>query len=103
VGDQQALASQLVVQPRGKKGLELLAKSLIDLAIKSAVPGINEAAGIAKGSLYGLPIHRRRRGISILKKDLTASRTRANIARTERIPAAKNWSTRLPVVGSIYM
>jgi hypothetical protein len=38
-----------------------------------------------------------------LKKDFAPWRTRENMARKESTPAAMNWSTRLPAVGSRYM
>jgi hypothetical protein len=67
------------------------------------VPSVYEAAGVTKGPFYGLPAHRRRRGISIRKKDLNASRTRETMASIDSTPAARNWSIKLPVVGSIYI
>src|SRR5437867_1113496 len=95
---EQPISNQLVVEPRSQERFERLSKAAVDLTIQGAVEAINEAAGIPERSLYGLPAHRRRRGTKSRKKDLTASRTRETMARRERTPAARNWSTRLPVV-----
>jgi hypothetical protein len=103
VRHEQTVARQLLIQPRPNEGLEMLSECVVDLPVESAVPDVDEAAGIAKRPLDGLPIHWRRRGISIRKKDLKTSRTRETMANTERILAARNCSTKLPVVGSMYI
>ena len=48
VRHQQALAGQLVVQPRAGDGLEFVLEDAIDLAVEDARAGIDEPAGVAK-------------------------------------------------------
>jgi hypothetical protein len=48
VRHQQALARQLVVQPRAGDGLEFVLEDAIDLAIENARAGVDEPAGVAE-------------------------------------------------------
>src|SRR6266508_2900717 len=57
--------------------------------------------GRPAGPVYRFPVHRP--GRIDLKRDFTPSRTRDIMATAESTPAAMNWSSRLPAVGSIYI
>ncbi len=103
VRNEESVVRQLTIQTRRQEGVERGFERSVDLAVNDAVAGEDEPAGIAERAVYRLPIHRWWPGRSDRKKDLVASRTRENMARSERTPAAINWRTRLPAVGSMYM
>ena len=46
VGHQQTVLHQLVVEARPYEGVERLSEALVDLAIESALPGVDEPARI---------------------------------------------------------